>query len=62
MAKKEAAEKEVQEPLTEEQRIAQLEKKVGSNKVFLLSIAIFLIIIISMICQPTSFQRWKGLI
>jgi uncharacterized protein YlxW (UPF0749 family) len=53
MAKKEEAEKEVQEPLTEEQRIAKLEKKVGNNKLFLLSIAIFLIIIITMIV--TSF-------
>jgi uncharacterized membrane protein len=56
MAKKEAVEKEVQEPLTEEQRIAQLEKKVGSNKVFLLSIAVFLIIIISM-KQPSHYKR-----
>ncbi|MFT5717616.1 MAG: hypothetical protein ACI9T7_001812 [Oleiphilaceae bacterium] len=59
MAKKEAVEKEVQEPLTEEQRIAQLEKKVGSNKVFLLSIAVFLIIIISMIVTAFIIHNLK---
>ncbi|MFT7372575.1 MAG: t-SNARE complex subunit (syntaxin) [Oleiphilaceae bacterium] len=49
MAKREEAEEETQEPLTEEQRIAQLEKKVGNNKLYLFGIALFLIIIISMI-------------
>jgi tetrahydromethanopterin S-methyltransferase subunit G len=48
MAKKDQ-EKEVeeQEPLTEEQRITRLEKKVGTNKFVLFGIALFLIIIIS---------------
>ena len=35
------------EPLTEEQRITALEDKVGGNKIILLSIAIFLIIAVS---------------
>jgi len=63
MAKKEKAEKEVpeaQEPLTEEQRIAQLEKKVGNNKLFLFGIALFLIIIISMIVTAFAILNFKG--
>jgi len=35
------------EPLTEEQRITALEEKVGTNKIVLISIALFLIIIVS---------------
>jgi hypothetical protein len=35
------------EPLTEEQRITVLEDKVGSNKIILLSIAIFLLVAVS---------------
>jgi len=45
MAKKEEAEEH--EPLTEEQRITALEQKVGTNKLVLFSMALFLIIIIS---------------
>ena len=63
MAKKEKAEKEApeaQEPLTEEQRIAQLEKKVGNNKLFLFGIALFLIIIISMIVTAFTILNFKG--
>jgi len=63
MAKKEKAEKkapEVQEPLTEEQRIAQLEKKVGNNKLFLFGIALFLIIIISMIVTAFAVLNLQG--
>ena len=51
MAKKVPNEKEVPEeqiPLTEEQRITQLEKKVGTNKLGLFGIALFLVIVISM--------------
>jgi len=63
MAKKDKAEKEApeaQEPLTEEQRIAQLEKKVGNNKLFLFGIALFLIIIISMIVTAFAVLNLKG--
>tara|TARA_R110001592_G_scaffold258236_4_gene522037 strand:+ start:10795 stop:11355 length:561 start_codon:yes stop_codon:yes gene_type:complete len=35
------------EPLTEEQRITALEDKVGSNKIILISIALFLIVAVS---------------
>ena len=35
------------EPLTEEQRITALEEKVGTNKIVLISIALFLIIVVS---------------
>lgn len=45
MAKKE--DEVEQEPLTEKQRITALEVKVGGNKIILLSIAIFLIIAVS---------------
>jgi len=51
MAKKDPKEKEAPEeqtPLTEEQRIARLEKKVGTNKLVLFGIALFLVVIISM--------------
>ena len=63
MAKKEKAKKEApeaQEPLTEEQRIAQLEKKVGNNKLFLFGIALFLVIIISMIVTSFAILNLKG--
>jgi len=63
MAKKEKPEKETpeaQEPLTEEQRITQLEKKVGNNKLFLFGIALFLIIIISMIVTAFAILNFKG--
>ena len=59
MAKKETAENEAQAPLTEEQRIAQLEKKVGSNKFFLFGIALFLIIIISVIVTVFAVLNLK---
>ena len=45
MAKKEDTEE--REPLTEEQRIAALEDKVGTNKIILISMALFLIITLS---------------
>jgi len=63
MAKKEKAEKEAPEaqaPLTEEQRITQLEKKVGNNKLFLFGIALFLVIIISMIVTAFAILNFKG--
>jgi len=63
MAKKEKAKKEApeaNEPLTEEQRIAQLEKKVGNNKLFLFGIALFLIIIISVIVTVFAVLNLKG--
>ena len=45
MAKKEDSTEH--EPLTEEQRITALEEKVGTNKIVLISIALFLIIVVS---------------
>jgi hypothetical protein len=63
MAKKEKAEKdapEPQEPLTEEQRIIQLEKKVGNNKLVLIGIALFLMIIISMIVTAFAVLNLSG--
>lgn len=63
MAKKEKTEQEApeaQEALTEEQRIAQLEKKVGNNKLFLFGIALFLVIIISMIVTAFAILNFKG--
>lgn len=46
MAKKEE-DKTEQEPLTEEQRISALEAKVGTNKIVLLGMALFLIVAVS---------------
>lgn len=59
MAKKEEAEQEPQAPLTEEQRIAQLEKKVGNNKLVLFGIALFLVVIISMIVTAFALLNLK---
>ena len=46
--------------MTEEQRIAQLEKKVGNNKLVLLGIALFLIVIISMIVTAFAVLNLSG--
>jgi len=57
MAKKENAEE--QEPLTEEQRITALEQKVGTNKVVLIGMALFLIVIITVSITIFSLTSFK---
>ncbi len=47
------------EPLSEEQRIAQLEKKMGTSKMILFAIALFLIIIISVSITAVSLFVFK---
>jgi len=57
MAKKENAEEH--EPLTEEQRITALEQKVGTNKVVLIGMALFLIVIITVSVTIFSLTSFK---
>jgi len=52
-------ETEAPEPLSEEQRIAQLEKKMGTSKILLFAIALFLIIIISVSITAVSLFVFK---
>jgi len=62
MAKKEDTEQEApenKEPLTEEQRIAQLEKKAGTNKLVLFSMALVLVIVISMLVTAFTLLIFK---
>jgi len=58
MAKNENAEEH--EPLTEEQRITALEQKVGTNKVVLIGMALFLIVIITVSVTIFSLTSLNG--
>lgn len=58
MAKKE--ETVEQEPLTEEQRIAALEDRAGTNKIILISIALFLVVAVSVSATFLAVSLFTG--